>query len=304
MPDPSHPEDPKPIADVASLFDTDEVRPFQAPPVPSSASGVPSASGGYDLEADPTPVDDEPPRPVVLPEPVERPRARPKPKPKPQPAHESDSDVVGSSEFETEASAVVPVWSRGAEWGPDLVRVGLAGLVTMFLLYSFSGNFLLFVLVLALGGAAIGLLSYPMLITLERPVRITPEQAVTDFFAAASHHVPHYRRMWLLLSSAGRESGPFRNFDDFREHWSRRIEGWRASRGAGKFAPLTFEVEDFQADKSAGKLTSRADYTVRILLRDQPDAAPVASYRRTPGLVKGPDRMWYMNRGLLPTGPG
>ena len=27
---------------------------------------------------------------------------------------------------------------------------------------------------------------------------MTPEQAVKDYFAALSHHVPHYRRMWLL----------------------------------------------------------------------------------------------------------
>jgi hypothetical protein len=143
-----------------------------------------------------------------------------------------------------------------------------------------------------------------MLITMERPVRITPEQAVTDFFAAASHHVPNYRRMWLLLSAAGRASGPFRGFDDFREHWKGRIEGWRASRGAGKFAPLTFEVEDFKADKSTGQSTSKADYTVRIVPRGSPGAAPIASYRMTHGLVKGPDRMWYLNRGVLPSGAG
>ena len=108
-----------------------------------------------------------------------------------------------------------------------------------------------------------------MLITLERPVRITPEQAVTDFFAAASHHVPHYRRMWLLLSSAGRESGPFRSFDDFRDHWKGGSRRWKASRGAGKFTPLKFEVEGFRADKSTGKATSRANYTVQVYLRDQ-----------------------------------
>jgi hypothetical protein len=298
MPDPSHPEDAKPIADAASLFDTDEIRPFRAPPV----AGTAKTSGGYDLEADPFPAEDEPPRPVALPEPVERPKARPSPKPRPP--QDQESELSGSNEFAAEAAVVDPVWTRGAEWGTDLVRVGIAGLVTLFLLYLCSGSFLLFLMVLVLGGATMALLSYPMLITLERPVRITPEQAVTDFFAAASHHVPHYRRMWLLLSSGGRESGPFRTFEDFREHWKGRIEGWRASRGAGKFAVLSFEVEDFQADKSTGQSTSKADYTVRVVFRDQPDAAPVASYRMTHGLVKGPDRMWYLNRGVLPSGPG
>ena len=32
---------------------------------------------------------------------------------------------------------------------------------------------------------------------------MTPEQAVKDYYAAASHHFPHYRRMWLLLSADG-----------------------------------------------------------------------------------------------------
>ena len=127
---------------------------------------------------------------------------------------------------------------------------------------------------------------------------------MNDFFAAASHHIPNYRRMWLLLSSDGRASGQFRTFDDFRDHWKGRIDGWRASRGAGKFAPLSFVVEDFRADKSTGSLTSKADYTVRILLRDQPDAGPIASFRMAHGLVKGPDRMWYLNRGVLPSSPG
>jgi hypothetical protein len=302
MPEPSRPEDTKPIANAASLFDTDEVRPIHAPPVASTAAGASKASDGYDLEADPFPAIDDPPRPVVLPEPVERPKAPPKPKPRA--AQAPDPELTGSSEFATEAAEVYPVWTRNAEWGPDLVRVAIAGLVTLVLLYFGSFNFLLFLMILGLGGAATVLLAYPLLITLERPVRITPEQAVTDFFAAASHHVPHYRRMWLLLSSAGRASGPFRDFDDFRDHWKGRIEGWRASRGASKFAPLEFEVEDFQADKSTGKSTSKADYTVRILLRDQPDAGPVASFRMNHGLVKGPDRMWYLNRGVLPTGPG
>src|SRR3954454_19584934 len=119
MPEPTHSEDPKPIADVASLFDTDEIRPFQAPPVASTAPNNAPPAGGYDLEADPFP-DDEPPRPVVLPEPVERPRARPRPKPKPQLTPDPDSDLTGSTEFETESSVVDPVWTRGAEWGPDL----------------------------------------------------------------------------------------------------------------------------------------------------------------------------------------
>jgi hypothetical protein len=143
------------------------------------------------------------------------------------------------------------------------------------------------------------LLSYPLLITLERPVRTTPELAVNDFFAAASHHFPHYRRMWLLLSVVGRESGRFHTFEGFRDYWKKRIEDWRREAGAGQFAPLKFEVDGFQSDKSAGKETSRADYTVNVHLRDREDVGSIASFRMVHGLVKGPDRMWYLNRGKL-----
>ena len=110
--------------------------------------------------------------------------------------------------------------------------------------------------------------------------------------------------MWLLLSSAGRESGPFPDFDRFRDHWKGRVAEWRSSLGGGKYAPLAFDVENFQADKSSGKTTSRADYTVRVSLRDGGDDGPDASYRMIHGLVKGPDRMWYLNKGALPSSPG
>lgn len=294
MPDPSRPDDTKPIADPASLFDTDEVREIRAPAPPPEAH--PAASEGYDLVEIPDPGPDEPPRPVVSPVPVDRPKAKAKPKPKAAVSPIGEGDT---GEFETEVSVVDPIWTRGAEWGPDLARVGGAALATLALAWLTSGNLLLCLLVLAAGGASTAVLCYPVLITLERPVRITPEQAVTDFFAAASHHVPHYRRMWLLLSSAGRDSGPFPGFQDFRDHWKRRVEGWRGGRG-GRFAPLAFAVEDFTADKSTGKSTSRAEYTVHVSLRDG-DAAgtPIESFRMAHGLVKGPDRMWYLNRGKL-----
>ncbi len=211
------------------------------------------------------------------------------------------SEDGGSAEFATEVSEVDPVWTRMGEWGPDLVRVGAVGLGTLFLAWLvgiFSG---LGMLVLLLGGAATVLLSYPLLITMERPVRITPEQAVLDFYAAASHHFPHYRRMWLLLSVVGRESGKFRTFEAFRGYWAGQIERWRREGGVGKYTPLKFEVDAFRSDKSTGKETSRADYTVNVYIRDREEVGPIETFRMAHGLAKGPDRMWYLNRGVLET---
>ncbi len=329
MPDPSRPDDAEPIADAASVFDSGELRALHTPASPGPAS-EPEPDGGYDLEVDPyaaphapdpTPIDPNPlpmtgqragkrpkaapdpdPRPEPEPEPAPPPRAevptRPKARPKPVVIDEDESE--GGDEFEGEASEVDPVWSRWAEWGPDVIRVGVAALGTLVLLWLCSGSLRLLALAFLVGGAATVLLCYPILITLERPVRITPEHAVADFFAAASHHFPHYRRMWLLLSAAGRASGPFRDFEHFRSYWRGRIDSWKRDR-AGKYAPLRFEVVDFQAAKSTGKSTAGASYTVHVYLRGD-DSKPLASYKMAHGLVKGDDRMWYLNRGTLPSG--
>jgi hypothetical protein len=303
MPDPSQPDDPKAIGDPASLFDTDEVRPIRVPPKPALADphrlpASASASEGYEVEGGSIPEDDLPePAPIPIPTPpVQRPNTRSRPKPD---AVTLGPEESGSTEFVTEVSEVDPVWTRSAEWGSDLVRVGAVGLGTLILAWLvgiFSG---MGMLVLLLGGAATVLLSYPLLITLERPVRITPEQAVDDFFAAASHHFPHYRRMWLLLSEAGRRSGKFASYEDFRDHWKSRIGRWRREAGVGQYTPLKFEVDAFRADKSTGKETSRADYTVVVSIRDREDVGPIESIRMVHGLVRGPDRMWYLNRGVL-----
>jgi hypothetical protein len=308
MPDPSDPEQPRPSGKAASPFDTDEIRPIRvaapAEPAPPAKAQtfVPepaAASDGYDLVGDPfAGVEEAPPRPVPIPEPpVDRPKV--KTRPKPQVTVESlEADGSGSSEFVTEVSEVDPVWTRMGEWGPDLVRVGGMGLATLVLawLFGFSS---IGVLIFLAGGAATVLLSYPLLVTMERPVRITPEQAVKDFFAAGSHHFPSYRRMWLLLSEAGRRSGPFSSFEVFREHWQGRVARWRSTGGGGKFTPLKFEVDGFRADKSTGKETSRASYTVNVYVRDREDAGPIESFRMNHGLVRGPDRMWYLNQGVL-----
>ncbi len=330
---PAKPAAAKPAAAKPSVFDTDEIRPIQVPASPPSKADAP---GGYDLEIDPYPgADAAPAGPVTPPLPMtgQRPRSRPKaepppddPIPEPRPAPrprsapapsrsepparaqarekaepaESPNAPIDTGEFEAEVSGVDPVWTRGGEWGADLARVGMAAAGTLVLAWLVSGSFSLMSLALLVGGAATVLLSYPILITLERPVRITPEQAVTDFYAAASHHFPSYRRMWLLLSSAGRESGPFASFEAFRDHWKGRVDGWKARGGAGRFTPLKFAVVAFRADKSTGKETSKADYTVHVLIRGRVEDGPIASFKVAHGLVKGPDRMWYLNTGKLP----
>jgi hypothetical protein len=199
------------------------------------------------------------------------------------------------------SEAVEQVWTRGAEWAGTLLLLVAAGCVSFVLIYGLisAEMFSLAFLALLASGLVLAVLSYPILITLERPVRITPEQAVRDFYAALSHHVPHYRRMWLLLSREGRVSGAFASFEGFRSYWKARLAQLRQGRASG-WTPLKFQVEDFKAEKSAGKTDIEATYTVKVSVRGRVAEGPVETVRVRTTLVKGPDRMWYLDRGTLP----
>ena len=216
-------------------------------------------------------------------------------RPKAAPASES-------SLFDEEAVDVV--WSRGAEWGPNLLVVGgwlLALAIFLYLLMGWEFYGFAF-LVLLVGAAGAVVLSYPMLITMERPVRMTPEQAVRDFYGALSHHVPHYRRMWLLLARTGRTTSSYGSFEGFKAYWSEKLRTIKGSQ-AGTLTPLVFEIENYRGDKSAGKSRVEAKFTLKISVRGHRDAGAIASIPGQISLVRGPDKMWYLENGTLPHQP-
>lgn len=284
-PKPSPPDDEAPeIADAAALFRDDPApRPSAAPSGPSD----PAAVDAYEVEGVPdAPGEVAPPVPVARPEAL-RPKAT---------AAASTARPARAPE-----EAVEQVWSRGAEWGGTLLLLTSAGLgvgVVVYALLAVEQYGLAFLALLA-GGAALVVLSYPILVTLERPVRVTPEQAVRDYFAALSHHVPHYRRMWLLLSSAGRVSGSFASFEGFCSYWKGRLARLREGRASG-LTPLKFQVDDFKSEKSAGKSEIDARFTVKVFVRGRLAEGPVGTFPVETSLVKGPDRMWYLDKGTLP----
>ena len=270
-------------ADAAFLF-RDEAAPRPAPTPEAPAPAASDSGAGYDLggveEAEGSDARPVPPVPPVLP------RARLK-----------KSAESGTREPD---ATVDEVWTRGGEWGPDLVRLGLvafgAGML-MFLAVEASLYSLAFLIFVA-AGVALAILSYPIMITLERPVRVTPEQAARDYFAALSHLRPHYRRMWLLLSTRGREAPAFGSFESFRAYWEGQIDRLRGP-GPGRFNPFDFEVEGFKSEKSAGLTALVAEFTIRVVRRGAQGEAPIESHPKSIGLVRGPDKMWYLNRGDL-----
>jgi hypothetical protein len=260
------------------------------------AGGASGAGETFDLVDGPDAAPDpEAVAPPVPPIPVrDRPAAQPREAARPKAARTADAFPI-----EPEA-AVDTVWSRGAEWGPNLLVVGAWLFAVALIVYFLMGwDIWIALLVLLVGLAAAVVLSYPILITLERPVRITPEQAVRDFYGALSHHVPHYRRMWLLLSRAGRTTSSYGSFEGFKAYWKDKLRTIKGDR-AGAMTPLVFEVENFRGDKSAGKSQVLVHFTLKISVRGRRQAGPISSIPGEVGLVRGPDKMWYLESGTLP----
>jgi hypothetical protein len=194
---------------------------------------------------------------------------------------------------------VEQVWSRMAEWGQTLIVLGIWLAFVGFLIYMLLDAGLGPAFLAFLVGAAVAVvLSYPILITLERPVRVTPEQAVRDYYAALSHHLPHYKRMWLLLSTAGRVSSAFGSFEGFKKYWKDRLARLREGH-AGSMTPLVFVVADFKAEKSAGRTQIDAEFSVSVLVRGRRQAGPIQKFPMRIALVRGPDSMWYLEDGTL-----
>jgi hypothetical protein len=197
------------------------------------------------------------------------------------------------------ADLVQEVWTRRAEWGPNLIIVAVwVSFILLFVFYGPSLGLALTFLTLVFGAVVAAVLAYPMLITLERPVRVTPEQALRDYYGALSHHLPHFRRMWLLLSTSGRTSSAYGSLEGFKRYWRERLTGLRAGH-AGAMTPLVFEIADFNSDKSAGKTRIDADFTLKVYVRGRRKSGTIHSVPMHTTLARGPDKMWYLENGTL-----
>jgi hypothetical protein len=258
--------------------------------------GHETSGGGYDLEG-PDPIEEGDAPQVVSPIPA---RAK---LPRVEVSKSRAEPVVAKPRRSTveDEPAVDEVWTRWGESGGDFVKIFL---VILPVLYFFghavlSGEVGLALLILVAGGLLLMWLAYPVLITLERPVRITPEQALKDYFEALSHHRPHFRRMWMLLSNEGRSGARFGSFEGFKAYWQERLAMTRHGR-VSSWTPVQFEIQDFRAGKSAGETEIDATYQVAVFLRGKRADGPIEVVKVRSTLVRGPDRMWYLDDGTLP----
>lgn len=275
----------------AELLFRDQPGPSRSAPSGAGASAPVEAGESFELADAPDDLGASDPPVAPIPT-VDRPapRARESARPRPRESYPIEP-----------GAAVDIVWSRGAEWGPNLVVVGgwLAGLaIVLYVLTGWEWYWLSF-LVLMLGGLGAVVLCYPIFITLERPVRMTPEQALKDFYGALSHHVPHYRRMWLLLARSGRLSSSFGSFEGFKAYWDEKLQTIKGNR-AGRWTPLVFEVEGYRGDKSGGKSQVEVKFTLKIYIRGKRQDGPIASIPAQVSMARGPDKMWYLECGTLP----
>jgi hypothetical protein len=279
------------IAAAEGLFQDDSGVKSKRKPEPSVPHGADSGEI-FDLADGPSSVDLAPPAPIApVPSVSSKGQARPARQGKDDQSHHATLDP---------SALVEEVWSRKAEWGPTLlVEVAWATFIVLFVYYGLGSEYLWSALLtLVVGGMVAVVLSYPILITLERPVRITPEQALRDYYGALSHHLPHFRRMWLLLSTAGRTSTAYGSFEGFKAYWKDRLANMRSGH-AGALTPLVFEVDGFKADKSAGKVRIDAEFTLKVWVRGQRKAGAIHVIPMTIALVRGPDKMWYLEDGTL-----
>jgi hypothetical protein len=231
-----------------------------------------------------------PPVPITPP-PV--PRAAPK-KPKSEAAPERPR-------VQQPGDVVEEVWTRNAEWGGTMIVVSVWLFIYAYALYNSMSveDFRPFFAILLFGIPLTVFLSYPMLITLERPVRITPEQAARDYYTSLAHHWPHYRRMWLLLSKAGRVSMSYGSYEGFKSYWKKKLKELRGKHAAPT-TPLVFDVANFRGDKSAGKAILDCEYELQVFVRGKRAAGPIATMTIPMGMIRGSDNQWYLQDGTIP----
>lgn len=292
-PEPSRPE----IADARGFLDPDPESPTSPTHDHRSRRGPasqpsPSAEQGYEVEESPV-EGSKAPRPLTFPMDKE---ATSEPATTRSRSWRSRPDLG-----EIDEGAVEETWSRWGESAPDLIRVGLVGLGSLVLAYlTFSvENLSLSLTILMVGGLAALILAYPIWISLERPVRITPEQAARDYFDSLCHHLPHFRRMWLLLGARGRSCGEYGSFEGFRDYWKRRLETLKEGQ-VGPWTPLVFQVSGFHSEKSVGQFRLDVEFVVQVWPRGGRAQPPLRSIPVRMSMARGPDRMWYLESGVLP----
>jgi hypothetical protein len=196
-------------------------------------------------------------------------------------------------EFPDQVPDVEQVWSRWDEWKEPLAwTVAAAGFAILIIVAGVWVPMAILV-------ASLGYATYQVVISLEIPVRITPEQAVREFYAAVGHRLPNLRRMYLLLTSDGKKSEHFDDFADFRAYWKAQLS--RLSRAPVWLFPLDFRVAGVRCRYNPEKELAVIRYRLQVFPRGCGESVdPIAEFDASNLAVKGRDGQWYLHHGVLP----
>lgn len=186
------------------------------------------------------------------------------------------------------------VWNWSDELWRDLVIAAALVWLGIFV-YNYEPIRLLLVVALVAGGLAWAI--YKVSVSIERPVRVTPEQALGEYYQALAHHVPSYRRMYLLLTRDAQRAPEFGSFGAFRTYWQYRL-GQLRPQGSW-WQPIDFQLFNVRTKYTPTRDFAEARGTLHLFIRGW-EREPLAKFRFRVNLVKGPDGSWYLDDGRLP----
>ncbi len=199
-------------------------------------------------------------------------------------------------------SDILP-WSRLRESKTDILRMTIVVLCTMILAWIFAdwNTIHLAGWICVLGTGLLAVMAYPLAVGLERPIRMSPERAVRDYFESLEHHGPLYRRMWIFLAPEGQTSRSYADYESFRLYWKQRIREWQHRGNAWPMTPVAITIDRFESKPDPEDPESRSlNFTVNVSLRGHRSQGPIATYSLNWRAVRGPDQQWYLSVGNLP----
>jgi hypothetical protein len=217
--------------------------------------------------------------------------------------HESTASSPNLQTKQTPLRDDIQPWTRFRESSSDFVRMAVAGLSTIILAWLFSGWSTIHLAgwICVAGTAVVAITAYPLIVGLERPVRMSPERAVRDYFESLEHHGPLYRRMWIFLTPEAQNCQSFADFDSFKLYWNQRAQEWRHRGNAWPRTPVVISFDQFQSKQDASDPNkSLLKFSISVSLRGHRSSGPVASYKLSWTAFRGPDRQWYLADGNLP----
>lgn len=240
---------------------------------------------------------------IDFPDPLTTPRdltSAAKSRRKPVPAFDPDDPATLRRAELADSDDVSQIWSRWAEWGSSILWIMLVFFVGAYGGFGLlqAGSPLIGAVLFGVASLLSLILTYPLIITLERPVRMAPEQTLRDFYGALSHMRPHYKRMWLLLSDPGKTSIPPGDRPSkrlFKSAWHRFRSEVHHRTGA---SPNRFAVKDFSAEPGKGR--SRVECKFNLVVSR--GHRVLETHSMTVTLVRGRDRMWYLDHAAPPAG--